>query len=64
MERDSVVIAATQKGFLYPTSTRDEARFPCIGSRAILCSPSNMTRDLSYFGKFHRFPEYTIRSLE
>ena len=48
----------------YPKSTRDEDRFPCIGSRGILHSLSNMTSGLSSFRQLQRFPENTIPGLE
>ena len=44
-------------------STRDEARFPCIGSRAILHSTSN-TIGLTSFRQCQRFPETPVSSLE
>ena len=45
-------------------SLGDEARFPCIGSRPIPCSPSNMINGLTSFRQLQRFPDNTITSLE
>ena len=53
-----------RKSCAYPTSTRDEARFPCIGSTAILRSPSNMTSGLTSFRQLQRFSGNTVPSLE
>ena len=39
-----------------PKWNRDEARFPCIGSRTIPSSPSNMTSCLTSFRELQRFP--------
>ena len=49
---------------MYPKSIRDEARFPCIGTRDIPHSPSNMTSGLTSFRQLQRFPENTLPSLE
>ena len=49
---------------VYPKSTPEEARFPLIGSRAILNSPPNTTNGLTSFRQLHRFPENTVPSLE
>ena len=48
----------------YPKSTRDDARLPCIGSRAVHSSPSYKTGGLSYFRQLQRFPETTFSNLE
>ncbi|CAM9155736.1 unnamed protein product, partial [Rangifer tarandus platyrhynchus] len=47
-----------------PKSTRDEARFPCIDSRAIPRSPFNTTGGSTYFRQLQRCPENTAPSLE
>ena len=49
---------------VYPKSTPEEARLPCIGSRAILNSPPNTTSGLIFFRQLQRFPENTVPSLE
>ena len=48
---------------VYPKSTRDDARLPCIGSRAIPCSPSYKTGGLSYFRQLQIFPATLVSNL-
>ena len=47
-----------------PKSTRDEARFHCIGSRAILRSTSYITSGLTSFRQLQRIPAKPVSSLE
>ncbi|CAM9155824.1 unnamed protein product [Rangifer tarandus platyrhynchus] len=47
-----------------PTSTRDNARFNCIDSRAIPRTPLNTTSGLTSFRQLERCPENTVPSLE
>ena len=54
----------TQKSFLYHKSTQDEARFPCIGSRAIVNSPSNMPSGLTSFRQQQKFPKNPVKCPE
>ena len=49
---------------VYPISTRDEARFPCIGSRVLPRSTSYMTCCLTSFRQLQRFPDTPVSSLE
>ena len=49
---------------VYPTSTRDEAQFPSIGSRANLHSTSCMTSGYTCSGHLQNFPETLVSSLE
>ena len=44
-------------------SPRDEARFPCLGSRAIPCSPLYTTSGLTSFRQLPRFRESPVLSL-
>ena len=48
---------AIQKSSVYPNSNRDEAGFSCIGPRAIVHSPVNMTSVLTSFRQLHKFPK-------
>ena len=49
---------------MYPKSTQDEARFPCIGSSVILHSSSNTTSGLTSFRQLQRLRENIVPSLE
>ena len=53
-----------QKCFVYPNSTRDEAAFSCIGSRAIVHSPANMTSGLRSFRHLQKFPKNPVKCPE
>ena len=64
VERHPEVTTATRKCSVYPKSTRDEARFTSIGSRAIPISPLNTTSGLISFRKLKGFPRNTVPSLE
>ena len=57
-------LAGSQNSSVNPKSTRDEARFHCIGSRAIQHSTSYMTSGLTSFRQLQRFPETPVSSLE
>ena len=46
-----------------PKSTQNYDRFPCIGSRAIPCSPSYTTSGLTSFRQLLRFLETHVSSL-
>ena len=64
MPRGTLRLRQQHKRIVYPKSTQDEARFPCVGSRAILHSPSNTTSGLTSFRQLQKFPKNTITSLE
>ena len=49
---------------MYQKSTQDEARYPCVGSRAIPHSTSYTTSGLTSFRQLQRFPETAVSSLE
>ena len=55
---------AIQKSSVYPNSTRDEAEFSCIVSRAIVHSPANMTSLLRSFRQLQKFPKYLVKCRE
>ena len=47
-----------------PPSVQDDARFPCITSRAIPCSTSNTKGGLTSFTKLQRVSRNTVTKLE
>ena len=53
----------SRKTMRFPPSPLDEAQIPCMGSRAILRSPSNTTGGLTSFKQL-RFPKHTVTSLD
>ena len=55
---------AIQKSCVYPNSTRDKAAFSCIGSRAILHSPGNMTSGLRSFRQLQKFRKNPVKCPE
>ena len=55
---------AIQKSSVYPNSTRDEGRFSCFGSRAIMHSTANMTSGLTSFRQLQKFPKNTVKCPE
>ena len=62
--RGPEVTAAPRKGSGFCKSTRDESRFPCMCSRAIPNSPSNMRSGLTSFKQQQSIPENTVQSPE
>ena len=57
-------MATTQNSSVYQKSTKDESRFPCTVSRAILHSPSNITSGLTSFRQHQILCKDTVPSLE
>ena len=58
------ITAAKRKSSVYPKSNRDETRIPCICSRAIPHSPSNMTSGFTSVRQLPKYPENNVPSLE
>ena len=62
-ERNTSVTSGMQNSSVHPKSTRDEAHFHFIGSKAIPCSTSYRTSGVTSFRKLQRFPETPDSSL-
>ena len=62
-EMNNDVTSGMENSSVDTKSTRDEARFPFIGSIAIPVSTAYSTSGLTSFRKLQRFPETRVSSL-